>query len=153
MTGGVVVDANLTLALILPLPYSRFAAQQFEDWKRKRVTLYAPSLWSYEIVSGLRKATFDRVISLEAVREALPILWRLHVTQVSQTPSLAAATLHWAERLGRRVAYDASYVALAEDLGVELWTADGSLVRNLQQIGVTWVIGVGAEDVGGRASA
>ncbi|HEY2702122.1 MAG TPA: nucleic acid-binding protein, partial [Candidatus Dormibacteraeota bacterium] len=33
-------------------------------------------------------------------------------------------------QLRRRSAYDAAYLALAEDLGAELWTFDAALVRN-----------------------
>lgn len=30
-------------------------------------------------------------------------------------------------------------LALAEGLGVEFWTADGVLARNVRRIGITWV--------------
>ena len=142
----IVIDANLALALILPLPYSLPAARQMERWKRARIVLHAPALWGYEVVSGLRKAVFDRAISPEGAQDGLRSLWSLNVVQVSQTPGLAAATLRWAETLGRRVAYDAAYLALAENLGVELWTADGALARNVRQQGVNWVRWVGSED-------
>jgi predicted nucleic acid-binding protein len=135
----VVLDANLALALILPLPYSQQAAQQFERWKRARVPLQAPSLWTYEVVSGLRKVVFDRVISPEMAQEGLHSLWALNVVQISPDPALARSALLWAERLGRRVAYDAVYLALAERLESEFWTADGALARNLSQMGILWV--------------
>ena len=143
---NVVIDANLALALILPLPYSRPAARQFERWKRARIALHAPALWGYEVVSGLRKAVSDRAISPESVQDGLGSMWGLNVVQVPQTPGLAAASLRWAERLGRRVAYDAAYVALAEYLNAEFWTADGSLGRNMQQQGIAWANWIGAEN-------
>ena len=34
---NVVIDANLALALILPLPYSLSAASQVARWKRARI--------------------------------------------------------------------------------------------------------------------
>lgn len=34
-----------------------------------------------------------------------------------------------AQKYNRPTAYDASYLALAEDAGCELWTADGRLVK------------------------
>ena len=143
---NVVIDANLALALILPLPYSLSAASQVARWKRARIMLHAPALWGYEVVSGLRKAVFDRAISPENAQDGLGSLWGLNIVQVPQTPGLAAASLRWAERLGRRVAYDAAYVALAEHLGAEFWTADGSLARNLQQQGVAWANWIGVEN-------
>jgi predicted nucleic acid-binding protein len=38
-------------------------------------------------------------------------------------------------RLKRKTAYDAAYLALAEDLSTELWTLDGPLYRNASQLG------------------
>jgi predicted nucleic acid-binding protein len=37
--------------------------------------------------------------------------------------------------LKRQNAYDAAYIALAEDLGAELWTLDGPLYRNAHGLG------------------
>lgn len=135
---AIVIDANLALALILPLPYSQAAAQQFERWKRMRIAIHAPSLWSYEVASGLRKAIFDRAISPEAAQEGLRLLWALNIIQAPPDLGQILDALRWAERLGRRVAYDAAYLALAERLGVEFWTADGALARHLNQMGVAW---------------
>ena len=52
----VVVDANVTLALALPLPYSSQSARQIDEWRAQRATLVAPVLWGYEVTSGLRRA-------------------------------------------------------------------------------------------------
>ncbi|MBI3649797.1 MAG: type II toxin-antitoxin system VapC family toxin [Acidobacteria bacterium] len=48
------------------------------------------------------------------------------------SPSLTDAkrVVEIARKLGRQNAYDASYLALAEKLGCELWTLDGPLYRN-----------------------
>jgi hypothetical protein len=39
---SVVVDANLIVALILPLPYSDQAARAVQIWKDSGIELYAP---------------------------------------------------------------------------------------------------------------
>ena len=108
--------------------------------------LHALALWGYEVVSGLRKAVSDRAISPESAEDGLGSLWGLNIIQVPQTPGLAAASLRWAERLGRRVAYDAAYVALAEHLSAEFWTVGGGLARNLRQQGVAWANSIGVEN-------
>ncbi|TAK35415.1 MAG: hypothetical protein EPO21_06090 [Chloroflexota bacterium] len=41
----------------------------------------------------------------------------------------------YALRLGRRSAYDAAYLALAQRLGAELWTFDGPLARSAAGLG------------------
>ena len=53
------------------------------------------------------------------------------------------AAYAWAERLGQSRAYDAQYLAVAEQEGLELWTADRRLVRNAEQAGVRWVRRIG----------
>ncbi len=41
-----------------------------------------------------------------------------------------AGAVEIALRLGRRSAYDAAYILLAQQLDAELWTFDGPLARN-----------------------
>ena len=45
----------------------------------------------------------------------------------------------WATRLRQKSAYDGFYLAAAEQLGIELWTADQALVNNARQVGANWV--------------
>jgi predicted nucleic acid-binding protein len=40
------------------------------------------------------------------------------------------------QTLQRKSAYDAVYVALAQQLGAQLWTLDGRLARNAQSRGL-----------------
>jgi len=56
---------------------------------------------------------------------------------------LLLAALRWAERLGQSKAYDAQYVALAEQMGAELWSADQRLVNALQAQEVSWAHWIG----------
>ncbi|HSR30541.1 MAG TPA: type II toxin-antitoxin system VapC family toxin [Anaerolineae bacterium] len=51
--------------------------------------------------------------------------------------------LRWADRLGHSKAYDAHYLALAEQEGIELWTADRRLANGAQQAGAHWVHWIG----------
>ena len=88
---NVVIDANLALALILPLPYSLSAAGQVARWKRAGLCSMH-RLVGYEVVSGLRKAVFD-CHSPQNAQDGLGSLWGLNIIQVPQTPGLAAASL------------------------------------------------------------
>jgi predicted nucleic acid-binding protein len=51
--------------------------------------------------------------------------------------------LDWAERAGQAKAYDAQYLALAEEMRAEFWTADERLVRDVQQAGADWAHWIG----------
>jgi len=140
---AIVVDANIALALIMPLPYSESAAGCMLLWKETGVELLAPALWAYEVVSGLRKAVSAGVYSTEAALVGLEQLSRLGIEQVPPSLELQQSALAWAQRLGQRVAYDAAYLAVAEERRADVWTADRSLVRAAQAAGARWVHWVG----------
>jgi predicted nucleic acid-binding protein len=139
----IVVDANLIAALILPLPYSEQAADKMAAWKSIGVELHAPSLLEYELASILRRAIVVGLMTTGAATEAMRGFSALNVHVWSPTVALHTNALQWAENLGQSKAYDAQYLALAEGIGAELWTADRRLARGAQQAGVGWVHWIG----------
>jgi predicted nucleic acid-binding protein len=66
-------------------------------------------------------------------------LMALEFQRIAPTLTLHQSALLWAERLGQSKVYDAQYVALAESLSAEFWTADQRLVNSLRSLGVAWV--------------
>ena len=146
---SVVLDANVVAALVIPLPYSDQAQRWMNHWQRDGVALVAPVLLQYELVTVLRKAIVEGIMtSLEAV-EALDALLAVGVEIVAPTRVLHERALYWSDQLGQRLAYDAQYVALAEHLRGELWTADRRLANGARQAGAAWVRWIG-EDVESR---
>ena len=141
---SVVVDANLVVALILPLPYSDQAMHAAQVWKNNGIELYAPLLLEYEVASALRKAVFIDHMTSEAAVSAMHKLMALDIHTCAPTPELHARALHWAERLAHSKTYDAHYLALAEQLQTALWTADQRLVNSARRAGATWVYWIGA---------
>lgn len=139
----VVIDANLAVALVVPLPYSEPAVQQMETWQEQGTELFTPVLWGYEVVSSLRQAIVAGALSVGQAEEAVMALLDLGVQQVSPTSELYRQSLEWAHRLDQRVAYDGAYLALAEHLAAEFWTADARLASRVRQLGVTWVRQIG----------
>jgi predicted nucleic acid-binding protein len=59
------------------------------------------------------------------------------------TADLTRAAYRWSERLGQRRAYDGFYLAAADTLGGELWTADERLANSARRAGVGWVHWIG----------
>lgn len=125
----IVVDANLAVALVVPLAYSESTQRSFAEWTESGRELYAPALWSYEVTSALRKAETTGRIDAAAADEGLAAILDLGVVEVAARRELHERALSWARRLGSTAAYDAAYLALAQELEAELWTADRRLAR------------------------
>lgn len=140
---GVVVDASLVVNLLLTQDYSVQAERCLDGWKSSGEVLYAPAHWYAEVLSALRFAVFKRKLAPEAADLLVDILPELGVRVVEPTPALLKSSLRWADRLGQSKAYDAQYVALAEQYGAELWSADQRLVNALQAQGAIWAHWIG----------
>jgi len=136
---NVVLDANIAIAMIVPGPYSPAARRQFLAWHESADNLFVPSLWGYEVLSGLRKAICAKAIAPAVAMAGLQELLNLQIELVAPTLALYQGALVWAERLGQLVAYDASYLALAERLEAPFWTADRRLAHRCEQLGTSWV--------------
>jgi len=138
-----VIDANLIAALVVPLPYSDQATQKIVAWRRAGVELLAPVLLEYEITAILRKAVVAQWLTTDLAVEAIGEILTLNIQCLAPTAHLHERALRWAERLGHSKAYDAQYLALAEQEGIELWTADRRLASGAQQAGAHWVHCIG----------
>jgi predicted nucleic acid-binding protein len=138
-----VIDANLIAALVLPLPYSEQATKKIVAWKRAGLELLAPVLLEYEIAAVLRKAVVAQWLTTDLALEAIGEVLTLNIQCLAPTAHLHERALRWAERLGHSKAYDAHYLALAEQEGSELWTADRRLADGAQQAGAHWVHWIG----------
>lgn len=143
MAQRIVVDANLCIALTIPLPYSEAAAKQWLFWEVNRFEIYAPVLWEYEIVSALRKAIIVGLISKRDTENALQRLLMLGVERKTPDPDLHHSALQWAERAKQTVAYDSQYLALAEALQADFWSADKRLVDSLKSRKLAWLHWIG----------
>jgi len=138
-----VIDANLVAAIVLPLPYSDQATRMITAWKRAGVGLLAPLLLEYEVAAILRKAIVARWLTTDVAVEAMGQILTLNIQCFPPTANLHAQALRWAHRLGGSKTYDAHYLALAEQEGVELWMADRRLANGARQAGVAWVHWIG----------
>ncbi len=141
-----VIDANVALALVVPLPYSGQANAQLEQWQAQDAQLAAPTLWGYEVTSSLRRGMKAGLLTEAQALEALEEFWALQVEEVPATLQSHQRAMRWAERLEATVAYDAQYLALAERLGVPLWTADRKLQRRTRALGIDWIHWIGESE-------
>ena len=143
MAQRIVVDANLCIALIVPVAYSDAAAKQWLLWEMNRDQMYAPLLWEYEVVSALRKAIAVGLISKKESENALQRLLVLGVERSLPDSDLHRSALQWADGVNQPVAYDSQYLALAEALQADFWTADKRLIDSLKSRKLAWLHWIG----------
>lgn len=136
---SVVVDANLVAALLFPLPHSANADKKRSAWITAGERLFAPTLMEYEVCSALRRALIGGLIEAHEVPPLIVQMRRLEIEIVTPTVALHTSALRWAQRLGRARTYDAHYLAVAEWLDSEFWTADTRLYNRARQLGLAWV--------------
>ena len=143
MAQRITVDANLCIALVIPLAYSEPAAKQWLFWQSNRAQVYAPLLWEYEVVSALRKASAVGLLSKKETETALQRLMALGIECHLPDLDLHRSALRWAEYLNQPVAYDSQYLAMAEALEAEFWTADQRLIDSLKTRKLPWLHWIG----------
>ena len=131
---AVVVDANLLVVLALDRVKAGAVEERLRAWRAAGESLHAPSLLRYEIASALARA----VDAGQLAESDVELAWRATTVAPIRLHELETgpAVIEVARQLGRRSAYDAAYVVLAQALGAELWTLDGPLARNAGGLGL-----------------
>ncbi|NPV85721.1 MAG: type II toxin-antitoxin system VapC family toxin [Anaerolineae bacterium] len=143
MARRVVMDANLALALFLRMVYTAQVYRLMDDLQEQQAEIFAPLLWEYECVSALRRAMMYHAVPAEDAAQFVFDLLALEVVRAAPSFELHQSALRWAERLGQSKAYDAQYIALAEQLQADFWSADEKLVNALKAQGVGWAHWIG----------
>ena len=133
MSYFVVVDASLAFKWLVKEEGSDKADALSLDWHSQGIRLTAPYFMAIEVVNALHQ----RVKRSEtAIDEGLRLVDRLLSENIEfyHFPSLYRRALELASELGQGAAYDAHYLALAEILDCEMWTADERLYGAANQV-------------------
>jgi predicted nucleic acid-binding protein len=131
---AVVVDANLLVVMVSGDPPGPRASEQVEAWITADEEIHAPELLPYEVASAFTRLVARGSIPSYQARLAWQALADLPIVQHPLSDDLARV-VDAALGLKRQSAYDAAYIALAQELGAVLWTLDGPLARNAQGAG------------------
>jgi predicted nucleic acid-binding protein len=84
----------------------------------------------------VRKLIAAGYLPAEKVDKVLEQIWEQDIDLIPDKLDLQRRAQAWARRLGQSKAYDGAYLAAAEVLRAEFWTADRELVK---KAGVDWV--------------
>ena len=138
MPRSLVVDASFTLRMILPGPRRDAFRSQMELWLQEEYTLHAPTLWVYEMTSALCKGAYFDLLTAEEAERSLSVLQELAIELVPPDAQglQNRRAFAWTRRLNRAAAYDSFYLALAEAMHCDLWTADRRLCN---AVDLPWV--------------
>ena len=133
----VCVDASVILRYVLQ-PENESIQNLWQAWIADEVSLVAPSLLFYEVTNALYQQQRNKALSPETIWETLELSLDLPITLVNEK-NLHLKARELAMRFNLPATYDAHYLALAEWMEVDLWTADIKLVNALKPFKVKWV--------------
>lgn len=136
----VVLDSGIFIASIYVETFTPQAKGLLQQLKEAKTVLNAPSLLRYELIAVSRKAVYQGRVTAEQGRIARDQLLTYPVT-LHFDDDLLKRGYELAEEFNRPTAYDAQYLALAERLSCEFWTADERLFNavNAKLTKVRWL--------------
>lgn len=120
------MDSGVLLSLLLGETFKDHTSALTQYWLKEGFEIHAPSLFQYEIVAVMRKSVVRESITdgdaKGYIKTALlyPIIYSLDTFLHERAYQLST-------QLKRPTAYDSQYLALAERLDCEFWTADERL--------------------------
>ena len=144
----VCADAGVLIKLVVAEEDSDRADSLWEQWKEDGVNVVSPGLLLFELTSVLRKKVHRGLLSPEEGERAFDTVHRLPV-QVLTPSDLHRRAWELAAHFNRPAAYDAHYLALAEMMSCEFWTADRRLF-NVVKDELPWVHRLGTYGEEGR---
>ncbi len=131
------VDASVAARWVFEEEHYREARALYRDALTASERVVAPPLLPIEVTNIVRrrrrrvKPPAQQPLSLAEARESLDHFLAF-VIELSLPSQLHRRALELAEAPGLPAVYDAYYVALAQMLGCEFWTADRNLVGAVQ---------------------
>lgn len=129
MSQSVVVDASLAFKWVVKEEYSDKADLLAITWHNHGIQMVAPYFMPVEVTNILHQRVKESYLSIE---EGMGLIEQLLSSDIELYHSMGIhrRALELASELGQGAAYDAHYLALAEILDCEMWTADERFYRS-----------------------
>jgi predicted nucleic acid-binding protein len=135
----IVIDANIAARAVVRLADSVIYLALLEKWHEEYASIFAPAFWEAEVVSVIRQYVYRKEITPPRAHDAIDDFFDLRVEVVPLDKDLCQRALDWAEAIGQSKVYDSLYLALAERLNADFWTADRRLANAARAAGAKWV--------------
>lgn len=136
-----VVDTSLVVKWILAERHRPEAMALLRQWERVYTRPIAPSWFACEVGNAFYRRYVRGEISLSSAQQAVGDILRI-VELRDIAPPIVQRALEYAARFSQPAAYDSQFLALAEALGCELWTADERFWNTVRS-SLPWVRWVG----------
>ncbi len=150
MATRVIVDSGVFLADVFEEPLADQANALLKHLLAQNISFAAPILFQYEIVAVTRKAVFHNRLTLEESVKARDFILAYDI-HFYLDDALLRRGYEIATELNRPTAYDSQYLAVAEHLGCDFWTADKRLF-NAASGQFSWVKWIGNFDIEDKLS-
>ncbi len=118
-----VIDSGILIASVYVETLTTEAKGLLQQLRAAQTILNAPALLRYELIAVSRKAVYQAHVTVEQGLIARDQLLSYPVT-LHFDDALLKRGYELAEEFNRPTAYDAQYLALAERLSCDFWTAD-----------------------------
>ena len=132
MNSYVVVDASLAIKWVLKEPYAEKALALASEWATAETRPVAPCLLLVEATNVLHRRAVLGHISPSQAKRLLAGFLNMGI-EVRESPQIHLRALELAQELQRPAVYDTHYLALADILGCDLWTADERFFNSVKE--------------------
>ena len=126
----VCVDSSIVLPLVVEHTLSDLVLTQWQIWKTESRHFIAPSLLHYELVNALHRYCIAGFFSQSAARVSLEAALAQPIA-LYDDDELHYAASELAAIHTLPASYDAHYLALAQRMNAEFWTADKRLYNSV----------------------
>ncbi len=127
-----VVDASLAVKWLLKEPLTGKALALAEEWADTDTTPTGPCLLLVEATNVFHRRALSGQISQSQAKELLTGFFNMGI-EIRESSQLQVRALELAQELQLPIVYDVHYLALADMLECDLWTADERFFNSVKQ--------------------